>query len=185
MRRFLLIVAMVVTVALGLAGTAGAVVGCEGGNAPLATGIRGASAIFYARIRSARMSADGFYTLSLDVGRVVRGQAQDRVARVVTPRACDVLAVGDAGVMVLGSVDPFGIGPNDRYNFFNVIGPGRTSVGEAERVLAVAPATDTPTPSSPSPSAPVMPLGILSGICAGLFVLRQAHERRAERRPGG
>ncbi len=43
---------------------------------------------------------------------------------------------------MIGSVDPYGIGPNDIYNFFYVLGPGHTSASRAAAVLSDLPATD-------------------------------------------
>jgi hypothetical protein len=116
---------------------------CEGGDAPLSTGIRGATSVFYARIVGLQESSDGFYDLRLDVGRVVKGTGTSHVGHLITPRACDVLEVGDAGVVVLGSINPYGVGPNDIYNFFYVLGPRHTSAADANTILSRLPETDT------------------------------------------
>ena len=120
------------------------VAACTGGDAPLAVGVRGATSIYYARIEGASASSLGFYDLRLKVGSVVRGSGISHVVNVITPRACDELKEGDFGVVVIGSVDPYGIGPNDIYNFFYVLGPGHTSASAAAAVLSNLPATDTP-----------------------------------------
>ena len=119
------------------------VAACTGGDAPLAAGVRGATSIFYARIATASASSLGFYDLQLKVGRVVRGSGQSHVVQVITPRACDELKVGDFGVVVIGSVDPYDVGPNDVYNFFYVLGPGHTSAAAAAALLSDLPSTDT------------------------------------------
>ena len=156
------------------------VAACTGGDAPLAIGIRGASAIFFARIQSETLSSVGFYTLDLAVGRVIRGQPQRHVTHLVTPRACDELFAGDAGVVVLGSVNPFGVGPNDLYNFFYVLGPGHTSAADAAQVLAALPATDTALPiGTPHATSEPVPVAVLAGGLAGFLVLA----RRTRRRP--
>jgi hypothetical protein len=85
----------------------------------------------------------GFYELDLDIGRVIKGSGTSHVGHLITPRACDGLKVGDAGVVVIRSVNPYGVGPTDIYNFFYVIGPGRTSAAEARAVLSGLPGTDT------------------------------------------
>ena len=118
------------------------VAACTGGDAPLATGVRGATSIYYARIEVASASTIGFYDLRLNVGRVVRGTGRSHVVQVITPRACDELKVGDFGVMVIRSVNPYGVGPKDIYNFFYVLGPGHTSASTAAAVLSDLPATD-------------------------------------------
>jgi hypothetical protein len=148
------------------------VAACSGGDAPLATGVRGATSIFYARIVADHVSSVGFHDLQLTVVRVIRGHGQSRVTHLITPRACDSLAVGDFGVVVLGSVDPYGVGPNDIYNFFYVLGPGHTSATEAAALLSDLPATDTaPAPGAPgpAPAAPVIPL--IAAAAAGLVTL--------------
>ena len=119
------------------------VAACTGGDAPLAVGVRGATSIYYARIEGASASSLGFYDLRLKVGSVVRGSGISHVVNVITPRACDELKEGDFGVVVIGSVDPYGIGPNDIYNFFFVLGPGHTSASTAAAVLSDLPASDT------------------------------------------
>ncbi len=166
--------AAVAMLALWMAGFASPVSACEGFTAPLATGIRGASSIFYARIVSERESGSGFYELRLQVGRVVRGTAQTHVVHLLTPRACDTLAVGDFGVVVLGSVDPFGVGPNNRYNFFYVIGPGHTSAAAATRILSGLPATDTAQTTPPSSTVGFGWLALVAGGATALFSLVRA-----------
>src|SRR5674476_61059 len=97
----------ILPLALWLSAWAGPAAACTGGDAPLARGVWGATSIFYARILADSVSAVGFHDLRLEVGRVVRGRGQSQVADLITPRACDTLAVGDVGVVVLGSVDPY------------------------------------------------------------------------------
>ena len=148
---------------------------CTGGDAPLTIGIRGATSIFYARIVAVQVSSIGFHDLHLTVGRVIRGRGQSHVVHLVTPRACDSLAVGDVGVVVLGSVDPYGVGPQDIYNFFYVLEPGHTSAAEAAALLSDLPATDrapTPGPPGPSPGAPLMPVIVAGGAGLVAFVAR-------------
>lgn len=160
---------------------------CSGGDAPLATGVRGASSIFYARIVADRVSSVGFHDLRLKVGRVIRGRGQSHVVHLVTPRACDSLAVGDVGVVVLGSVDPYGVGPHDIYNFFYVLGPGHTSAAEAAALLSALPATDT-TPSigvrGSAPASPLMPLIAAAAVGIAVLVAR-FHVRGASPRGRG
>jgi hypothetical protein len=67
------------------------VAACNGGDAPLATGVRGATSIFYARIADASESSVGFYDLRLKVGSVIRGSGQGHVVRVINPRVCNAL----------------------------------------------------------------------------------------------
>ncbi len=135
----------ILPLAFWLSALAQPVAACTGGDAPLATGVRGATSIYYARIEAASASSLGFYDLGLKVGSVIRGSARTHVVNVITPRACDELKVGDFGVVVIGSVDPYGVGPNDIYNFFYVLGPGHTSTSAAAAVLSDLPATDTVT----------------------------------------
>jgi hypothetical protein len=144
----------VLLLALSLSAWAQPVAACEGGDAPLATGIRGASSIFYARIVADKESSLGFHSTELRVGRVLRGRGRSHVSHLITPRACDQLAVGDFGVVVIGSVNPYGVGPNDIYNFFYVLGPGHTSASAAARVLSDLPATDTAASVSGRGSSP-------------------------------
>ena len=118
------------------------VAACTGGDAPLVVGVRGATSIYYARITNASSSPLGFYDLQLKVGRVIRGSGRSHVVQVITPRACDELKIGDFGVVVIGSVDPYGVGPNDIYNVFYVLSPGHTSASTAAAVLSDLPATD-------------------------------------------
>jgi hypothetical protein len=133
----------IVPLALWLSAWATPVAACTGGDAPLAVGVRGATSIYYARIEVASASTIGFYDLRLNVGRVIRGSGRSHVVKVITPRACDELKVGNFGVVVMGSVNPYGVGPNDIYNFFYVLGPGHTSASTAAAVLSNLPATDT------------------------------------------
>jgi hypothetical protein len=49
-------------------------------------------------------------------------------------------------VVVIGSVKPYGVGPNDIYNFFYGLGPGGTSASAAAAVLSNIPATDSVSP---------------------------------------
>jgi hypothetical protein len=152
---------------------------CSGGTAPLATGVRGATSIFYARILADRASSVGFHTLRLAVGQVIRGRGQTTVNHLITPRACDSLAVGDFGVVVLGAVNPYGGGPNDLYNFFYVLGPGHgTSAAEAANVLSGLPATDTATEAGPTPSAEIpLLLPVAAGASVGLLALFRLRRR--------
>ena len=112
---------------------------------------------------------------------------QSHVVHLVTPRACDSLAVGDVGVVVLGSVDPYGVGPHDIYNFFYVLGPGHTSAAEAAALLSALPATDT-TPSigvrGSAPASPLMPLIAAAAVGIAVLVAR-FHVRGASPRGRG
>jgi hypothetical protein len=141
----------ILPLALWLSAWALPVAACTGGDAPLATGVRGATSIYYARIEAAIPSTIGFYDIRLNVGRVVRGSGRSHVVKVITPRACDELKVGDFGVVVIRSVNPYGVGPNDIYNFFYVLGPGHTSASRAAAVLSDLPATDTVSPRVDEP----------------------------------
>ena len=132
----------ILPLAFWLSAWATPVAACTGGDAPLAVGVRGATSIYYARIEAASASSLGFYDLRLKIGSVVRGSGRSHVVSVITPRACDELKEGDFGVVVIGSVDPYGVGPNDVYNFFYVLGPGHTSASKAAAVLSNLPATD-------------------------------------------
>jgi hypothetical protein len=151
MRGAIRAVLIITSLIAGLLVSVRPAIACTGGDAPLSIGIRGASSIYYAKIADLQESVDGFYDLELDVGRVIKGTALRHVGRVVTPRACDGLQVGDAGVVVLGSVNPYGVGPNDIYNFFYVLGAGHTSPAEARRLLSL-PATDTASIDAAAPS---------------------------------
>lgn len=133
----------VLPLAFWLSAWAMPVAACNGGDAPLATGVRGATSIYYARITAASASTIGFYDLRLKVGRLIRGSGQSHVVQVITPRVCDELKVGDFGVVVIGSVNPYGVHPNVIYNFFYVLGPGHTSASAAAAVLSDLPATGT------------------------------------------
>lgn len=162
---------------------------CSGGDAPLTTGVRGANTIFYARIVADRVSSVGFHDLRLKVGRVIRGLGQSHVVHLVTPRACDSLAVGDVGVVVLGSVDPYGVGPHDIYNFFYVLGPGHTNAAEAAALLSALPPTDT-TPaigvrgSGSAPASPLMPLIAAAAVGIAVLVARFHGRGASPRGPG-
>src|SRR5438309_3999825 len=140
------LLAAVISVVFWLVISAKPVAACSGGDAPLASGIRGATAIFYARIVAAG-EAVGFYDLQLEIGPVVRGPATSHIAGVITPRACDQLSVGDSGLVVLGSVDPYGDGRGDVYNFFYVLGPGHMTAAQAADVLTALRPTDGPPPA--------------------------------------
>jgi hypothetical protein len=131
----------ILPLAFWLSAWATPVAACTGGDAPLATGVRGATSIYYARIEVASASTIGFYDLQLKVGRVIRGSGRSHVVKVINPRACDGLMVGDFGVVVIGSVNPYSVGPDDIYNFFYVLGPGHTSASTATAVLSDLPAT--------------------------------------------
>lgn len=151
---------------------------CSGGSAPLAAGIRGTTSIYYARILAATSDSVGFHEVRLEVGRVIRGPAPSLVTRVVPSEVCDGIAAGDRGIVVLGSVDPFGVGPHDTYNFFYVLGPGRTSDADAAAVFAGLPDTDTAPPSSNPAAHPVPPwpaLALVAAVAVGLGLMRCGH----------
>ncbi len=155
------------------------VAACTGGDAPLATGVRGATSIYYARIEVASASTIGFYDLRLNVGRVIRGSGRSHVVRVITPRACDELKVGDFGVVVIGSVNPYGVVPNDIYNFFYVLGPGHTSASTAANVLSDLPATDAVSVGVNKPVGTESWWAVLVASTAGaLSYLRRRHKHR-------
>jgi hypothetical protein len=142
---------------------------CSGFDVPLADGIRDASSIYFARIISDRGGGDGFYSLTLDVGSVVQGEAPSRVTHVVGAKACAGLPHGASGLVVLGSVNPLGdeTHPNDTYNLFYVFGPGFYSRAEAVALLRDAPATDTASITPPPSRAdggmlPVLGLALVS-----------------------
>jgi hypothetical protein len=141
------VASVILPLAFWLSAWARPVAACTGGDAPLATGVRGATSIFYARIEAASASSLGFYDLRVKVGTVIRGSGRNHVVKVITPRACDELKVGDFGVVVIGSVNPYAVGPNDIYNFFYVLGLGHTSASTAAAVLSNLPATDTVSPA--------------------------------------
>lgn len=148
---------------------------CSGGTASLAAGVSGASSIFFARIVGAEESSVGFFDLRLDVGRVVRGVGINHVSQVIPNQACERLEVGDSGVVVLGSVDPFDDGRNDVYNFFYVIGPGRTSQTEATAVLSTLPPTDAALVVPDRIRADSTPLAILIAVAVASFTLAGGH----------
>jgi hypothetical protein len=171
---------IVASLVLWLAITSQPAAACEGGNASLAVGINGATSIYYARILAAHASDVGFYVLRLDVGQVVRGPAPSEVSHLITPRACDELSVGQYGIVVLGSVNPFGVGPTDIYNFFYVLGPGHTSAAGAAQVLSALPATDALPrlgPATPEGGSPMLPL--VAGAVAGVAVLGSRRDARS------
>ena len=165
-------------VAFWLSAWAMPVVACTGGDAPLATGVRGATSIYYASIADASASPVGFYDLRLKVGSVIRGNGQSHVVRVINPRVCTALKVGDFGVVVIGSVNPYGVGPNDIYNFFYVLGPGGTSASTAAAVLSNLPATDTVSSGVDEPvrTEPWWAVLVVSAVAA-LSYLRRRHGR--------
>lgn len=92
--------------------------------------------------------------------------------------------MGDAGIVVIGSVDPFEVGTTERSNLFYVLGPGHLSQAEAARALDALPATDTdtPTPQSQSPGPPVG-LPVLAGLAAGLLACFRSRSVRGHERP--
>jgi hypothetical protein len=156
-------------------------VACTGLTASLATGIRGATSIYYATIVGSGESSIGFFDLRLDLGRVIRGTALRHISRVIPNEACSPLEVGDFGVVVLGSVDPFNVGPSDVYNFFYVIGPGGTSQSEATAVLSGLPSTDT-APSVPArgPTASSLLLILLAVfVASSTAASTRIHRRRS------
>lgn len=157
------------------------VAACTGGSAPLSIGIRGATSIYYARIVAATRDGNGFHDVRLDVGRVIRGPAPSHVTRVVAAEVCEGFTVGDNGIVVLGSVDPFGVGPDDTYNFFYVLGPGRTSAAEAAALFAGLPDTGTASGSSQLP-APGTPPWLALAFGTAVVVLVHADRRSPGRR---
>jgi hypothetical protein len=95
---------------------------------------------------------------------------------VINPRVCNALRVGDIGVVVIGSVDPYGVGPNDIYNFFYVLGPGGTSASMAAAVLSDVPNTDTISPGVDDPGGSGAWLAVLGvSTVATLSYLRRRH----------
>jgi hypothetical protein len=164
----------IMPLAFWLSALAQPVSACTGGDAPLATGVRGATSIYYARIEAASASSLGFYDLGLKVGSVIRGSGPSHVVNVITPRACDELKVGDFGVVVIGSVDPYGVGPNDIYNFFYVLGPGHTSASKAAAVLSDLPATDAVSAGLDDPvgTEPWWAVFVVSAVAALSYLRR-------------
>ena len=175
MRTVALVGSAILPLALWLSVWASPVAACSGGDAPLATGVRGATSIFYARIAGASESSVGFYDLRLKVGSVILGSGKSHVVRVINPHVCNALKVGDFGVVVIGSVDPYGVGPNDIYNFFYVLGPGGTSASMA--VLSDLPNTDTTiSPGVDDPGGSRAWLAVLGvSTVATLSYLRRRH----------
>ena len=164
-----------------LSASAQPVAACTGQEATLAAGVHGATSIYYARIVAEKESSVGFYDLHLAVGKVVRGTASAQVSHLITSRPCDSLSVGQSGIVMLGSVDPFGVGPNDVYNFFYVLGPGHTSAAAAATLLGGLPATDTVPGAAPivrgsNPLAAFFMVLFVS-VAAGLLVLQPHHHR--------
>lgn len=177
MRTVALVGSAILPLALWLSVWASPVAACNGGDARLATGVRGATSIFYARIAGASESSVGFYDLRLKVGSVIRGSGKSHVVRVINPRVCNALKVGDFGVVVIGSVDPYGVGPNDIYNFFYVLGPGGTSASMAATVLSDLPNTETTiSPGVDDPGRSGAWLAVLGvSTVATLSYLRRRH----------
>jgi hypothetical protein len=157
-------------------------VACSGQDVTLADGIRNAASVYFARIISDRESGLGFYTLTLDVGSVVKGEAPRRVTQVIGAKVCDGLPHGASGLVVLGSVNPLGdqAHPNDTYNLFYVFGPGFYSRAEAVALLGDAPATDTAVVVTGSPSGPeggMLP--ILGLALVSMWTLLRWRDRRS------
>jgi hypothetical protein len=150
---------------------------CSGSSASLADGVRNAGSIYYARIVTVTPTSVGFNSLRLDVEEVVDGPAPSHVTRVIPNEACVGIRVGQVGVVVLGSVDPFRDGRDDVYNLFFAIGPGRTSRAEAEAALGVLPpATDTAAAPHVDPGTPQLPLvavACFSFVAALIYVRRR------------
>jgi hypothetical protein len=159
--------------------SAGSALACTGENATLEGAFRDSRSIYFARIEHARASSIGFYELTLDVGRIVRGQAKTHVTKLISAEVCESLEVGNSGIVVLGSVDPFGGGPTDTYNFFFVVAPGRTSQADVAAALSDTPATDT-TPAAPDTSWSPFSLDLaMIGVGSWVFglVLRRSGHR--------
>lgn len=136
---------------------------CSGGTASLADGVRDAASIYYARVVEVKTTGVGFSELQLDVEGVVQGSAPAHISEVIANEACETIVVGNVGVVVLTSVDPFRDGRRDIYNLFYVLGPGRTSWAEAKAVLGASPPlTDTMSPPSQTGKGPGVDLGILA-----------------------
>jgi hypothetical protein len=72
-------------------------------------------------------------------------------------------------------VDPFHDGRNDVYNFFFVIGPGRTSRAEATAVLSTLPPTDAALVVPSRIPADIAPLAILIAVAVASFMLAAGH----------
>jgi hypothetical protein len=169
------VISAILPLAFWLSAWATPVAACTGGDAPLATGVRGATAIYYARIEAASASSLGFYDLRLKIGSVIRGSGRSHVVNVITPRACDELKVRDFGVVVIGSVDPYDVRPNDIYNFFYVLGPGHTSAATAAAMLSDLPATDAVVSvvDEPDRTDPWLAVLVVTAVAASSYLRRR------------
>jgi hypothetical protein len=160
------------------------VLACSGQDVTLANGTRQAASIYFARVVSDRASGDGFHTMTLDVGTVVKGTAPRHVSRVIGAKVCSGVPDGPSGLVILGSVNPLGGEPNGTYNLFYVFGPGYYSRAEAAALLLDAPATDSvdATKSPDVAEGGMLPtLGIAVGSMWGLLRWRHRRPLRARR----
>jgi hypothetical protein len=154
---------------------------CSGQDATLAAGFQGATSIYFARIVDLRATTTGFYALTLDVGQVLRGTGQTHVTHLIDAQVCAGLELGDSGVVALGSVNPFGVGPTDLYDFFFVLGPGHhINRADVFAALSSAPETDTAPndarAASAGSAAAFWLLGLTS-VIAMLILLPSRRER--------
>ena len=157
---------------------------CSGQDATLAAGFRGATSVYFARIVGLRPTTIGFYGLTLDVGQVLRGTAQTHVTHVVNAQVCAALELGDSGVVALGSVNPFGVGPKDLYNFFFVLGPGHhVNRADVLAALSTAPETDTASNDARANPAGSPPALGLVGLTSVIVMLILQHSRRERLQP--
>jgi hypothetical protein len=155
---------------------------CSGQNATLAAGFRGATSIYFARIVGLRATTTGFYELTLDVGQVLRGTAQPRVTQVVDAEVCNALELGDSGVVARGSVNPFGVGPTDVYNFFFVLGRGHHTRADVFTALLSAPDTDTaPNEARADPAGSATAFWLV-GLTSAIVILILQRSRRGRLR---
>ena len=152
---------------------------CSGQDATLAAGFRGATSVYFARIVGLRPTTTGFYGLTLDIGQVLHGTAQTHVTHVIDAQVCAALELGDSGVVALGSVNPFGVGPTDLYNFFFVLGPGHhISRSDVFAALSSAPQTDTASDDARANLADSAPAFWLVGLTSGIVMLILQHSHR-------
>jgi hypothetical protein len=91
------------------------------------------------------------------------------------------LSVGQDGIVVLGSVNPFGDGPHDVYNFFYVLWPGHRNAAAARALLGELPSTDAAPVARPADRGSNLDAALLvlliAGAAVGIQVLG-SHRRR-------
>ncbi len=184
--RFLVARALVLSVAaVASLMSAPMALACSGVNGSLSDGVRNAESIYYARITGVTPTSGGFHSLRLDVGGVLDGPAPREVTRVIANQSCVGIEVGQVGIIVLGSVDPFRDGRDDAYNLFYAIGMGRTSRADAEAVLGLSP-PPTDRAAAPIAERETPPLALfavlpISVIVACWYMRRREVERRPAR----